>query len=197
MLDKVQVERIIKERYRLSNRRVADDCLPIAVKQSGTIADSRIALAKVFRDAGYKRGAEIGVNAGAYSLVLCETIPGLEYYGIDTWSKPHRKRRAKKRVSNFNATLMQMTSMEALDHFEDESLDFVYIDANHAYDYVAPDIIFWSEKVRQHGIVSGHDYYCFRHSGVIEAVNSYTHCNCIRPWFVTKDNEPSWFWVKK
>lgn len=194
-LNKAQVERIIKERYRLSNRRVKDDCMPIGVKQTGTIVDSRHALAKVFRDSGFKRGAEIGVNDGRYSRMLCETIPDLEYYGVDIWLKPHRKRRAKKRVRPFNATLIQKTSMEALNDFEDESLDFVYIDADHSYNHVAPDIIFWSKKVRQHGIVSGHDYYCFRHSGVVEAVNSYTHCNCISPWFVTKDPEPSWFWV--
>lgn len=195
-LSKTGVERIIKARYRLSNRRVKHDCMPIAVKQNGSISESRLALAKVFRDSGFKRGVEIGVNAGAYSRMLCETIPDLEYYGVDTWPKPHRKTRAKKRVREFNATLIQKTSMEALDDFEDESLDFVYIDANHFYNYVAPDIIFWSEKVRQHGIVSGHDYYPFRRSGVVEAVNSYTHCNCISPWFVTKDVEPSWFWVK-
>ena len=42
--------------------------------------------------------------------------------------------------------------------FEDESLDFIYIDANHAYDFVVEDINLWFPKLKKGGIFSGHDY---------------------------------------
>jgi hypothetical protein len=42
--------------------------------------------------------------------------------------------------------------------FEDESLDFVYIDANHAYSFVKQDISLWWPKVKKGGWICGHDY---------------------------------------
>jgi hypothetical protein len=37
-------------------------------------------------------------------------------------------------------------------------LDFIYIDANHAYDFVKEDIECWYPKVKPGGWVMGHDY---------------------------------------
>jgi cephalosporin hydroxylase len=42
--------------------------------------------------------------------------------------------------------------------FENNSLDFVYIDANHAYNYVVQDIELWYPKVKKGGYLCGHDY---------------------------------------
>ena len=86
--------------------------------------------------------------------------------------------------------------MEAAREVPDESLDFVYIDADHRFDYVMEDIITWSRKVRPGGIVSGHDYFRFRNTGVVPAVDVYTHCNYISEWFITDEKEASFFWVK-
>jgi hypothetical protein len=49
--------------------------------------------------------------------------------------------------------------MEALGDFEDESLDFVYIDGNHEFRYIAEDLFEWTKKVKKGGIVSGDDYF--------------------------------------
>ena len=48
--------------------------------------------------------------------------------------------------------------MDALDDFEDNSLDFVYIDGNHTLPFIAMDIFGWEQKIRKGGIISGHDY---------------------------------------
>ena len=42
--------------------------------------------------------------------------------------------------------------------FAPESVDFVYIDANHSYTYVRDDIQTWLPKVKKGGIIGGHDY---------------------------------------
>lgn len=42
--------------------------------------------------------------------------------------------------------------------FENESLDFAYIDANHAYSFVKQDIELWWPKVKKGGWLCGHDY---------------------------------------
>jgi predicted O-methyltransferase YrrM len=65
--------------------------------------------------------------------------------------------------------------MKAVRDVADESLDFVFIDANHEYTAVRDDIREWTKKVRVGGIVSGHDYYKTPagNMGVINAVNEY------------------------
>ena len=44
--------------------------------------------------------------------------------------------------------MIRANSEIASDIFTDESLDFVYIDANHAYEYVVQDINLWYTKVK-------------------------------------------------
>ena len=50
------------------------------------------------------------------------------------------------------------TSMQGVLDFEDESLDFVYIDASHKYEDVKDDLAKWWPKVKKGGIFCGHDY---------------------------------------
>ena len=53
---------------------------------------------------------------------------------------------------------MKMSSIEASKKFDDESLDFVFIDASHEYEDVKSDIKAWMPKVKVGGIIAGHDY---------------------------------------
>jgi len=162
-------------------------------------------LAELFFELGYAKGAEIGVRRGNYSKTLLDCNPNLELLCIDPWAPYMRvtqsnqdiyMRDCKDKLATYKATLMKMTSMEALSHVPDESLDFVYIDGRHEFDYVMMDIICWSRKVRLGGIVAGHDYYNFYEAGVIPAVNAYTSAHGIHQWYTTKELEPSWFWVR-
>ncbi len=92
--------------------------------------------------------------------------------------------------------------------FEDESLDFVFIDGNHDFEYVVEDICKWTKKVRKGGIVSGHDYVKMRNGRmhIVQAVNAYTWSYGITTWFTVgvktqrehriDDQIRSWFFVK-
>lgn len=53
---------------------------------------------------------------------------------------------------------IRKSSEEAVKEYEDESLDFVFIDAGHEYDDVKKDIEIWLPKVKKGGILAGHDY---------------------------------------
>jgi len=57
-----------------------------------------------------------------------------------------------------NIEIYKKTSLEASREFKDESLDFVYIDANHIYDSVVMDINLWLPKIKKDGYIGGHDY---------------------------------------
>lgn len=42
--------------------------------------------------------------------------------------------------------------------YENDSLDFVYLDANHSYEMVVSDIQAWLPKLKEGGVLGGHDY---------------------------------------
>lgn len=54
--------------------------------------------------------------------------------------------------------MLRMDGNEASKLFADESLDFVYIDANHTYEAVKEDLNNWYRKVKSGGLIMGHDY---------------------------------------
>jgi len=54
---------------------------------------------------------------------------------------------------------IRMPSMEAVQKFENETLDFVFIDGSHEYEDIKDDIQSWLPKVKRGGVLAGHDYY--------------------------------------
>lgn len=175
---------------------------------------SRDGLACLFNELGFKQGAEIGVESGAYSEVLCKGNPELRLHAVDAW-KAYRGYRdhvsqekidgfyeaAKARVAEFNCELLKGFSIEIAKQFKDESLDFVYIDGNHGFEWVVNDLAAWCRKVRVGGIISGHDYFLSKNGApfhVPYAVKGWTEAYRIKPWFVLRgDHTPSWMWVKQ
>lgn len=146
-----------------------------AVKEVGKpyeIPDcTRDDLPQFFVDMGYKSGAEVGVYKGEFSEKIAKT--GLKLLAIDPWrvykdfSNPRGQSRLDFQFEHTtrtlapypNCTIIRKTSMEAVEDVADGSLDFVYIDANHDFRYIAEDLCEWTKKVRSGGIVSGHDYF--------------------------------------
>ena len=173
---------------------------------------SRFDIAKFMGNMGFKNGAEIGVSRGLYSRVLLDSIPDLHLICIDPWTgylnsprtyvdddrSEKAYQRTKRRLRGYkNVKYIRMHSLDAAKEIEDESLDFVYIDAMHDFDNVMMDIIVWSKKVRCGGIISGHDYHNAHGYGVTQAVMSYTYMHNIHNWYITRDHPQSFFWVKK
>jgi hypothetical protein len=120
------------------------------------------------------KGVEIGVFKGEFSKKILQTT-SLTLYMVDVWrelsddeyldSSNHRIHTTAYQESMENVVgfedrgiMLRANSQVASEMFQDESLDFVYIDANHAYDYVVEDIKLWYPKLRRGGILSGHDY---------------------------------------
>jgi hypothetical protein len=160
---------------------------------------TRDQMALMFKELRFTHGAEIGVHLGAYSKVLCEANPNLWLHSIDVWDQEIVYQEALETLRPYNCYLDRISSLDAARDLPDESLDFVYIDANHHYEHIKADIEAWAPKVRPGGIVSGHDYHDLKphRCQVIRAVDEYTLKNKINPWFVVAgDRECSWFWVK-
>lgn len=164
---------------------------------------NRTDLAKHFKELGFKIGAEIGVDTGIYSEILCKEIPGLKLYSIDVWDlnavKSREKRlgkyeEAKKRLAPYDATLIKKLSLDALQDFDNNFFDFVYIDACHLFDDVMQDIIQWTKKVRKGGIVAGHDYNPNAEVPVVKlAAETYAMCHSY-DLNITADQDESLSW---
>jgi hypothetical protein len=188
----------------------------------------RVDLAELFNELGFTKGAEIGVLRGAYAKVLCQKNPNMRLFCVDPYLAyegflpgPQNQKEqddifneCKKVVAPYNHEFVRKTSVDAAKDFEDGSLDFIYLDANHRFEHVVNDLVAWVPKVRVGGVVSGHDFH--RMSASTDAKNNpvhippalygYTASNRISPWFVIgqkhcpvgdkRDKYRSWMWVK-
>jgi len=190
---------------------------------------SRRQLPRFFRDMGYKVGVEIGVQRAHFLRRLC--YYGFTMYGVDPWKsypdyyvdedfKNRQKdiyKAAKKNTKIYpKCTLIKKISMEAVKDFEEESIDFVYIDGHHGFKYVTDDIYEWSKIVRKGGIIAGHDY-AFTHQPkhwrkpyILQTryvIDAYTKAFFINKWYVLgahkksfegekRDKYRSWMWFK-
>lgn len=180
-------------------------------------------LYQLFNELGFKTGAEVGVFRGRNARSMFREIPGLTLYGVEPFddqpsSTRHKtvpryernERVTKERLRNQDFELIKDFSEIAVQKIPYNSLDFVYIDGDHYYDYVMTDIILWARRVRPGGIVAGHDYIGpegYRHKfdiNVKEAVDDYLRIHKIYTWYLTdktdavnkSDKCPSWFFVK-
>ena len=172
-------------------------------------------LPNLFNELGFKTGAEVGVHRAQWSAKILRRVPGLKLFLIDLWEaypgyKDFEKttivqsyKDAQDNTKGRDVIFMKEWSHIAADQFEDESLDFVYLDANHAYEFVVRDLAKWAPKVRKGGIVCGHDYddYTGRKRqydmNVINAVNGWCDSYGIKHLFILTNNpNNSWMYVK-
>jgi hypothetical protein len=157
-------------------------------------------------------GVEVGVERGVFSEEIAKYATRV--FCVDPWEAyaGYREHVSQDKLDGFfeetrlkmkdkkNGTgcmIIRKYSMDALADFADESLDFVYIDANHSYENCKADIEGWSKKVKKGGIVAGHDYIDRKGQadiyGVKQAVNELDEEVTI--W--RGDKSPSWSYIKK
>ena len=120
------------------------------------------------------KGVELGTFKGGYSRNIVSNWPG-KLYMVDVWrplsieeyddDSNHQNHidaysEAMSEIKGYEdrAFMLRMKGIYASELFEDNSLDFVYIDANHTYEGVKEDIKYWYPKVKPGGLLLGHDY---------------------------------------
>lgn len=132
----------------------------------------RAALMRMLPHGG--RVVEVGVELGLFARVILHENQPRELYLVDAWAHQPGTEWERldpcarldleenyRHVKNLFAaesrvTIIRALSVAAAEKFEDESLDLVYLDADHTR--VAEDIRAWWPKVIPGGWLSGHDY---------------------------------------
>lgn len=64
-------------------------------------------------------------------------------------------------------------SINAVKHYDDNSLDFVFIDSSHEYEDTKEEINEWYKKIKVGGILGGHDYKHDGYPGIEKAVHEF------------------------
>lgn len=126
---------------------------------------------------------EVGCWLGKSTAYLVEKILDsgkfIKLYAVDTWEGSnedvHREYIGKiggsdklyekfienmNKISNVNSVLIPIRkqSVLAANDFADKSVSFCFIDAGHTYEGVIADIKAWLPKIKNGGILAGHDY---------------------------------------
>jgi len=144
------------------------------IKQEYTIDLAREkAIVDILNKNEAKVGVEIGVFKGEFSKTILSGWGG-RLYMVDPWrglgndyiDRTNHKHHssiyedAMKSIDGYEdrGIMIRALSSEAVDLFEDNTLDFVYIDGNHAYNSVKQDLELWWPKLKKGGIMSGHDF---------------------------------------
>ena len=171
---------------------------------------------------------EVGTWRGDFAQTICDTLQPNKFYAVDPFAlyegytdKPdvnefanqenldNLAARVAARVSGMNggrpSELIRKQGKDAAQLFEDNSLDFVYIDADHKYEAVKADIATWFPKLKSGGIMCGHDYIERSHIeefGVIPAVHEFVAEYGLKfavtgegfaTWVICKDNKDLFF----
>jgi hypothetical protein len=144
------------------------------------------------------RGIEIGVGDGIHAEIILENLdiyllclidPYIHYKGY-MGKGAQKELIAKKKLQKWNEKLIWVKgfSNKAFFIIKDEFFDFVYIDGNHRYEYVIEDIRNYYSKVKNGGLICGHDY---NHKQVKRAVNEIFDTVEIdeKDWWVWKDDK--------
>lgn len=166
-------------------------------------------------------GVEVGAAQGLTSAYLLKELSDLRMTLVDCWcsfdrngrysrsgdrnsrlsddEQRHRFNEAKARTGFAGARcqLSRAWSSEAAELAEPESVDFIFVDADHSLDAVAEDLRIWWPAIKPGGIVAGKDYGHRRDKigawGISRAVHTFAashnlqvYCEGARVWRIHK-----------
>jgi predicted O-methyltransferase YrrM len=152
-------------------------------------------------------GIEIGCAFGASTEYFLSELKGV-LNGIDPYENyvdwnsdvlddnvnSSNYRRMIERVTSFRDRfiLHKQFSDDAVNNFEDNSIDYIFIDGLHTYEQVLKDCINYYPKLKPGGLFSGHDYFVIE--SVRKAVDKFAYM--VGAEVKTGMND-IWYWFKE
>jgi len=159
-------------------------------------------------------GIEIGTDGGVTTKYLLESLPNLILHGVDpytpyidwggnlfAWDGGQIKDcnsaffNFMQKVEPYSNRYIhhKTTSDEALKHFANESMDFIFIDGLHSYEQVLKDCVNYYPKLKRGGLYCGHDIGTVQ--DVTNAVSMFAGSLGLKEIGIMRQNV--WFWHKQ
>jgi len=136
-----------------------------------------IAIGRILGERGALRGAELGVQRGKFSKDLLGVWSAYnispEYLLVDVWkplgnyfdganvnesAQERIYEAAKEATSIYNTQICRNLTVTCAERAPNDSFDFIYVDARHDFKGVMMDLEHWFPKLKQGGVIAGHDY---------------------------------------
>lgn len=154
--------------------------------------------------------AELGVFKGEFSQIILDKIQPSELFLVDMFPpkmcsgdkdgnnivfdnlEKYYDILTKKYKRSKRVKVIKSTTTDFLESIDDEYLDAVYIDADHSYDGVKSDLQLSLKKVKDGGIIMGHDYTNAMFPGVVKAVDEFCLNNNLKIRYLTEDGCPTY-----
>lgn len=128
------------------------------------------------------QGAEIGTHRGDFAVTLLSRWKGFLHL-VDPWgpvsgyedqavglkqiwgtdgNRDHDLAFCREQLRHYTQRykVHRTVSLKASLEFADNSLDFVYLDADHRREMVTQDLRVWWGKIKPRGVLAGHDFLC-------------------------------------
>lgn len=154
-------------------------------------------------------GVEVGTCRGESTYYFLDKCPNIEklytidpYKAYDDWNGEITQETvdrfmeiAKKNLKKFSkrVEMVREESVNAADKFENESLDFIFVDGDHSYEATFADCVHYYPKLKKGGIFCGHDYQSLE--SVKRAVDDFREKNKITAP-VNLSLNSAFFWYK-
>lgn len=135
--------------------------------------------------------AELGVYRGDFASKILDISKPKQLYLIDSWkpdfqnpeqtvdaNEEFTRNKFRNEIEKGVVQIVKEESAVALESFDDEFFEWVYLDSDHSYEYTKKELEICSKKVKKNGLICGHDYtkgtwYAWVRFGVVEAVNEF------------------------
>jgi hypothetical protein len=135
-------------------------------------------------------GSWFGKSTNYLATKIRESNKNINFTCVDTWKGTDDEELHQNIVNTFNGDIfyefidntvlsnnygtfdiIKDTSHNAANQFQNNSINFIMLDAGHSYESLMEDIKLWYNKVTPGGIISGDDYGVF--SGVTQAADEF------------------------
>ena len=162
--------------------------------------------------------AEIGVLTGSFSLKIFKYIKPSKLFLIDPWEKGRDKNGEptykefgnlptaystpehldivkaafSKEITNKTVVIKKDFSYNVVDSFQNNFFDFIYIDSCHLYECIKSDLKIFLPKLKEQGLMCGHDYANKLGFGVVKAVDEFILENNFEWVAKSKEKDPDW-----
>ena len=168
--------------------------MPTTVK---TEVATRQDFTKLIDEMGLKVGVELGVDAGYFSDYLLTNSKLERLYSVDAWSVGTDETMAAERKSwttkhgeveaaerhareilgkhGSRSVIIKGNSFDVpkTSQVPNNSIDFIMFDAGHRFSGFALDLINWWPKIRNGGVIAGHDYWRRYRYEVMDVANAF------------------------